>query len=49
MPFATGFNIPPHLGPAIAEETITLLTSDRFPPALVHGDEIPSSHWLVAD
>ena len=35
MPFATGFNIPPHLGPAIAEETITLLTSDRFPPALV--------------
>jgi DNA-binding winged helix-turn-helix (wHTH) protein/tetratricopeptide (TPR) repeat protein len=35
MPFASGFNIPPHLGPAIAEETITLLTSDRFPPALV--------------
>jgi len=35
MPFASGFNIPPHLGPAIAEETIALLTSDRFPPALI--------------
>ena len=29
LPFATGFSVPEHLGPAIAEETIVSLTSAR--------------------
>jgi DNA-binding winged helix-turn-helix (wHTH) protein/tetratricopeptide (TPR) repeat protein len=35
MPFAVDGNVPVYLGPAIAEETISLLTSDRFAPAHV--------------
>ena len=33
LPFENGFNIPEHLGPAIAEETITRLTARRRPVA----------------
>jgi len=33
MPFAVDANVPAYLGPAIAEETISLLTGDRFAPA----------------
>jgi DNA-binding winged helix-turn-helix (wHTH) protein/tetratricopeptide (TPR) repeat protein len=35
MPFAVDANVPLYLGPAIAEETISLLTADRFAPAYV--------------
>jgi len=35
MPFAVDANVPVYLGPAIAEETISLLTADRFAPAHV--------------
>ena len=35
MPFAVDANVPVYLGPAIAEETISLLTADRFAPAYV--------------
>lgn len=35
MPFAVDANVPAYLGPAIAEETISLLTGDRFAPAYV--------------
>ena len=35
MPFAVDANVPLYLGPAIAEETISLLTTDRFAPAHV--------------
>jgi DNA-binding winged helix-turn-helix (wHTH) protein/tetratricopeptide (TPR) repeat protein len=35
MPFAVDANVPVYLGPAIAEETISLLTTDRFAPAHV--------------
>ncbi len=35
MPFAVDANVPAYLGAAIAEETIALLTSDRFAPAHV--------------
>jgi len=35
MPFAVDTNVPVYLGPAIAEETISLLTADRFAPAYV--------------
>lgn len=35
MPFAVDASVPVYLGPAIAEETISLLTSDRFAPAHV--------------
>jgi DNA-binding winged helix-turn-helix (wHTH) protein/tetratricopeptide (TPR) repeat protein len=35
MPFAVDANVPVYLGPAIAEETIALLTADRFAPARV--------------
>jgi DNA-binding winged helix-turn-helix (wHTH) protein/tetratricopeptide (TPR) repeat protein len=33
MPFGVDANVPAYLGPAIAEETISLLTGDRFAPA----------------
>jgi DNA-binding winged helix-turn-helix (wHTH) protein/tetratricopeptide (TPR) repeat protein len=35
MPFAVDENVPAYLGPAIAEETISLLTADRFAPTYV--------------
>jgi DNA-binding winged helix-turn-helix (wHTH) protein/tetratricopeptide (TPR) repeat protein len=35
MPFTVDVNVPVYLGPAIAEETIALLTADRFAPAHV--------------
>jgi len=35
MPFGVDANVPVYLGPAIAEETISLLTTDRFAPAHV--------------
>jgi len=35
MPFGVDANVPVYLGPAIAEETISLLTADRFAPAHV--------------
>ena len=35
MPFAVDASVPVYLGPAIAEETISLLTADRFAPAYV--------------
>lgn len=35
MPFAVDANVPVYLGAAIAEETISLLTADRFAPAHV--------------
>ena len=35
MPFAVDPTVPPYLGPAIAEETIALLTADRLAPAYV--------------
>jgi DNA-binding winged helix-turn-helix (wHTH) protein/tetratricopeptide (TPR) repeat protein len=35
MPFAADFSIDSHLGPAVAEETIALLTKDRLVPAQV--------------
>lgn len=35
MPFGVDANVPGYLGPAIAEETISLLTADRFAPAHV--------------
>ena len=35
MPFAVDPTVPPYLGPAIAEETISLLTADRLAPAYV--------------
>lgn len=35
MPFAVDASVPVYLGPAIAEETISLLTADRFAPAHV--------------
>jgi TolB-like protein len=35
MPFAVDVNVPVYLGPAIAEETIALLSADRFAPAHV--------------
>lgn len=35
MPFAVDPSVPAYLGPAIAEETIALLTSDRLAPAYV--------------
>jgi len=35
MPFGVGANVPGYLGPAIAEETVSLLTADRFAPAHV--------------
>ena len=35
MPFAVDENVPVYLGPAIAEETISLLTADRFAPTYV--------------
>ena len=35
MPFAVDENVPVYLGAAIAEETISLLTADRFAPAQV--------------
>ncbi|MGB7546832.1 MAG: winged helix-turn-helix domain-containing protein [Terracidiphilus sp.] len=35
MPFATGFNVPEHLGPAIAEEVVARLTSGRIAPVSV--------------
>ena len=35
MPFAVDVNVPVYLGPAIAEEIIALLTTDRFAPAHV--------------
>jgi len=35
MPFAVDVNVPVYLGAAIAEETIALLTGDRFAPAHV--------------
>jgi len=35
MPFAVDANVPVYLGAAIAEETIALLTGDRFAPAHV--------------
>ena len=35
MPFAVDADVPVYLGPAIAEETISLLTADRFSPAHV--------------
>jgi DNA-binding winged helix-turn-helix (wHTH) protein/tetratricopeptide (TPR) repeat protein len=35
MPFATGFNVAEHLGPAIAEETIARLTGGQLAPVSV--------------
>jgi DNA-binding winged helix-turn-helix (wHTH) protein/tetratricopeptide (TPR) repeat protein len=35
LPFSAGFNVPAHLGSAIADETISLLTRNRLSPALV--------------
>ena len=35
MPFATGYNVPEHLGMTIAEETATRLTNVRYPPISV--------------
>jgi DNA-binding winged helix-turn-helix (wHTH) protein/Flp pilus assembly protein TadD len=35
MPFSVDANVPVYLGSAIAEETISLLTADRFAPAQV--------------
>lgn len=35
MPFGVDANVPVYLGPAIAEETISLLTADRLAPAHV--------------
>ncbi|MBS1801981.1 MAG: winged helix-turn-helix domain-containing protein [Acidobacteria bacterium] len=35
MPFSVDQNVPGYLGSAIAEETISLLTADRFAPAYV--------------
>jgi DNA-binding winged helix-turn-helix (wHTH) protein/tetratricopeptide (TPR) repeat protein len=35
MPFAVDVNVPAYLGPAIAEETISLLTADPLSPARV--------------
>ena len=35
MPFSVDTSVPVYLGPAIAEETISLLTADRFAPAHV--------------
>jgi DNA-binding winged helix-turn-helix (wHTH) protein/Flp pilus assembly protein TadD len=35
MPFAVDVNVPVYLGPAIAEETIALLTADQFAPVHV--------------
>ncbi len=34
-PFTTGFNVGGHLGTAVAEETIALLTAEQLAPALV--------------
>ena len=35
MPFTVAFKVAPHLGQAIAEETIALLAAERFSPALI--------------
>ena len=35
MPFATEFKVDPHLGPAVAEETISLLTREQMAPAQI--------------
>ena len=39
LPFSAEFNVPSYLGSAIADETISLLTRDRFSPALVLARE----------